>query len=47
MHLHQAKLRMQALETLSGQKLNEESNAVFNYSITIIGIAVILYHFFM
>ena len=44
MYLQQTKLRMQAFEKLTGQKLEEqENNAIFNYSVVFIGLVIIVW----
>jgi len=41
---HQTKLRMQTFEKLTGEKLNEQENhALFNYSIVLIGIVIMVW----
>jgi hypothetical protein len=44
MYLQQTKLRMQAFEKLTGQKLEEqENNGLFNYSVSFIGLVILLW----
>ncbi|WP_338452761.1 hypothetical protein R4Z09_13405 [Niallia oryzisoli] len=44
MYLHQTKLRMQAFEKLTGDQLKEQENhALFNYSVVLVGFAIIVW----